>query len=238
VECKKLRLKWGKSDHAELQIEIGWGEKRDFRYQDWVLKDVEFLTSAREMIVETLLDHSKEFIGRSVQEREEWLAGRAPREIERELTIRDIQEGITYSHVLMVVIGRAQILQKSVQLRRCGETRNRLDAVRLEIDKLQAEKERQDPNSQEFAGKEEEIASKKDELRNIAEEIERNKDTRISNFRQAKDGKVNTETFNAIREYKKGRSIQKLEVGGREIIDEEEIRGIMEKSTGMTWKRR
>ena len=69
-----------------------------------VLATDEFFTKGREIIIRTILDHSKECRNKGNKEREEYVKKRRPEEYEQELALKDKEEGIFHSHFFNIIL--------------------------------------------------------------------------------------------------------------------------------------
>ena len=116
IKAQQLQHSWSQLDHALLDVQLTIGEINHKRrtLKDWVLMQPSFLDQGTQIIRHTLIDHSQHWQLTEI-ERNEAFTETDNTGIEDRLDLRDGINGITNSHVVMIIIQRIQNLQRRTQ---------------------------------------------------------------------------------------------------------------------------
>jgi hypothetical protein len=223
VYSSKLSQTWLGLDHANLRVDLEINRDKSFkvRLKDWVLTTDRFKERGRRVITETLIDHVND---REQKERIRIEIGdKLPREIEKEITVNDRDEGITNAHVLMVIINRIESVQRKVQIEYSKERRMRLEGIKERLKRLIEKRQLVTEGSEEEEEVLIEIERVNQELKEDVEKIDEAGRVRVRNFELDKTGKNNAYTFQVVKERKSKKQIKKLRVGNEEVQEPGEI---------------
>jgi hypothetical protein len=201
-------------DHAGLVARLTCNDnqnKRNIKLKDWVLTTDEFLTKGRKVILETIIDHETNNETRQrLRHRQRHDDNMTPKDIEKELVIFDTKEGITHSHVLMVIISRISALQRRIQTEMTRLRGKRLKGLKDKLDELMTRKHTLQDNDEQMTDVLDNIEKTIQDIKNDSETIDNACRTRIRNFEQDQTGKNNAYTFSILRDRKSKRQINKI----------------------------
>jgi hypothetical protein len=213
-------VKWTRFDHAMIITELSYQRKQQKRsiLRDWSIASPLFQEHAPEIITNILLEHDVDLRSKSVQEKVQFINGRAPADFELDLQLLEPQEGITCSHILMIIIDKLQQLQRKVQNRLKYQRKNKLDNLSKRLFDLYNYVDRIGVQHDEYPEICERIVEIKSQIKADADHIEMASRMRISHFYQSSSGQNVAASFYVCKD-KKGGGIKKLIQDQQEIVD-------------------
>jgi len=228
---KQVKVRWSQLDHAQVtcQMEIGPPAHKKVVYKDWILGQLEFLEAAKQIIEDTLIDHSQH-CSLDRDERQEVVMGRNPKDYEETLLLTDPESGIFLSHVFLVIVNKITALHRKVQKELTGKKIREMQDKQTRISEMYREVDRQGqvmPQQDQQAALQE-IEQLQQELGNLAESYETAKQQRIDNFYQTNNGKNTAASFAPARPEKVSRKVSKLITSSGETTDPHEINRILQ----------
>jgi hypothetical protein len=213
-------VRWTRFDHAMLTTELTYHHKQQRRstLRDWSLASPLFQEHAPEIITNILIEHDVALRSKSVLEKTQFINGRSVSDFELDLQLVEPQEGITCSHILMIIIDRLQQLQRKVQNRLKFQRKNRLDNLSKQLSDLYLHVDRIGAQHDNYPEICEQIIEIKSQIKADSDHIEMASRMRISHFYQSSSGQNVAASFYVCKD-RKGGGIKKLIQDWREIVD-------------------
>ncbi len=223
-------LGWGAMDHAYMSAELEMPtiqQKSLPKVRDWIIGTDRFLRMGRETIVRTLLDHDQYRTQLPDQEIQNMITQGIPEGFERRLQLFNQEEGITELHVLNVLIKKLQGLAGKL----AREERDRDNQVLLQtnLSIQQLHKDIQAPHITEAdrTGINNRITELKMHLKDALTDRATRDTARINAFQDTNRGRMTKVSFTGLKDKKGHRRIDRLQVDGQDITDQDQIVQIM-----------
>ncbi len=222
MQGENARVRWGLLDHALLEVTIRFEKSNYTRriYKDWVLTQPEFIDQGSCIIKQTLMDHSHIW-KLPESERETMRNCNSNIELEKIVAVTDINEGITHSHVLNIIIQRIANLQARVQRQVSNKARTNMEEtqhrIRDGMDQLDMEQDEEIRAEIEAQVQDERIRISQE-----SEILQHRNMQRIENYYKDKQGRNVAESFYVTSKLR-GRAFKLEDENGDSVSNSAEI---------------
>jgi Txe/YoeB family toxin of Txe-Axe toxin-antitoxin module len=202
----KFETRWGRFDHASIFTDVSFEHRKLGHYilKDWSLSSELFQEQAPKLIADILLDHDIRLRGAGGAERERFLDNRLPYEYENEIQVNEPKEGVTHSHILMIILEKLQKLQKKVQNNLKYQRKAKLERLSKSLSSLYSRIDSIHAEHPLYNEINEQINEIKNQIRTDTDSIEMANRMRISHFYESSSGKNVAASYYVCKDNKKG----------------------------------
>jgi hypothetical protein len=202
----QFSIKWGRFDHAQLTTSLTFDryEGKPSVLKDWSLASAMFQEQAPGLIMDTLLNNDIFYRSASLDERNNFIGGRATNEVELEITVIEPQEGITHMHFIIILLEKLLHLQRKVQNKLKYSRKAALERLSKKLASLYNRIDNCVAGTPEFNEICEQIVEVKNKIKIDADNIEMANRLRITNFYQSSSGKNVAASYYICKESKSG----------------------------------